>query len=147
MTTRWMLISKAWSLNEIAHKVGDALTALTLLKFAKIRGLKVDEDEEKLRKKVLTVKPILQSLLKEIEYTIKSSYGPPPLIKVLQDEYGYADLKKIEKKLREALDALERIGKGEYKEEDFEEIERILECIAYEASSRSQELIARAGRY
>ena len=49
--------------------------------------------------------------------------------------------------MRKALNALERIEGGSYKEEDFEELEKLLECIAYEASSRSQELVARARRY
>ena len=39
------------------------------------------------------------------------------------------------------------MGRGDYRREDFEELERTLECIAYEASIRSQELVARAGRY
>jgi len=147
MSTRWMLVSEAWSLNEIARRVGDVLTALTLLKFAKIKGLTVDEDEEKLRKRILAVKPVLQNLLREIESTIKSGYGPPPLIRALQEEYGYADLKKVREKLRNAINALERMDRGDYREEDFEELERLLECIAYEASSRSRELIAKAGRY
>jgi len=142
-----MLVSEAWSLNEIARRVGDVLTALTLLKFAKIKGLTVDEDEEKLRKRILAVKPVLQNLLREIESTIKSGYGPPPLIRALQEEYGYADLKKVREKLRNAINALERMDRGDYREEDFEELERLLECIAYEASSRSRELIAKAGRY
>ncbi len=147
MSTRWMLISEAWSLNEIAHKVADALTALTLLKFARIQGLTVDEREEELKKRVLVVKPVLQSLLKEIKYTMKSGRGPPPLLRAIQEEYGYANLRKVEEKLKKVLDALERVGRGNYEKKDFEEIERILECIAYEASSRSQELVARAGRY
>ncbi|RLG06176.1 MAG: hypothetical protein DRN59_03450 [Thaumarchaeota archaeon] len=134
-------------MNEIARRVGDVLTALTLLKFAKIKGLTVDEDEEKLRKRILAVKPVLQNLLREIESTIKSGYGPPPLIRALQEEYGYADLKKVREKLRNAINALERMDRGDYREEDFEELERLLECIAYEASSRSRELIAKAGRY
>jgi len=147
MSTRWMLVSEAWNLNEIARKVGDVLTALTLLKFAKIKGLTISEDEEELRKRIIAVKPVLWDLLKEIENTIKSGYGPPPLVRALQEEYGYADLKKVQEKIRNAIDALERIGRGDYREDDFEELERLLECIAYEASSRSQELIARAGRY
>ena len=147
MSTRWMLISEAWSLNEIAHKVGDALTALTLLKFSKIQGLTVSEDEEELRRRALVVKPVLQDLLRDIENTIKSGYGPSPLLRALQEEYGYADIRRVREKLRKALNALERIEGRSYKEEDFEELEKLLECIAYEASSRSQELVARAGRY
>ena len=147
MSNRWMLMSEAWNLNEIAHRVGDALTALTLLKFSKMRGLAIDEEEEKLRERVLAVKPVLQNLLSEIKNTIKSRYGPPPLLRALQEEYGYADLRRVEEKLKKVLNALERIWKGSYRGEDFEEIERLLECIAYEASSRSQELVARAGRY
>ena len=147
MSTRWMLISEAWSLNEIAHKVGDALTALTLLKFSKIQGLTVSEDEEELRRRALVVKPVLQDLLRDIENTIKSGYGPSPLLRALQEEYGYADIRRVREKLRKALNALERIEERSYKEEDFEELEKLLECIAYEASSRSQELVARAGRY
>ena len=147
MSARWMLISEAWSLNEIANKMGDALTALTLLKFTKIKGLKMNENEEELRKRILVVKPVLLSLMRDIENTIKTGYGPSPLISALQEEYGYADLKRIEKKLKAALDALERIGRGKYKIEDFEELEKILECIANEASLRSQRLVARAGRY
>jgi len=142
-----MLISEAWSLNEIAHKVGDALTALTLLKFSKIQGLTVSEDEEELRRRALVVKPVLQDLLRDIENTIKSGYGPSPLLRALQEEYGYADIRRVREKLRKALNALERIEGRSYKEEDFEELEKLLECIAYEASSRSQELVARAGRY
>ena len=142
-----MLISEAWSLNEIAHKVGDALTALTLLKFSKIQGLTVSEDEEELRRRALVVKPVLQDLLRDIENTIKSGYGPSPLLRALQEEYGYADIRRVREKLRKALNALERIEERSYKEEDFEELEKLLECIAYEASSRSQELVARAGRY
>jgi len=147
VSNRWMLMSEAWNLNEIAHRVGDALTALTLLKFSKMRGLAIDEEEEKLRERVLAVKPVLQNLLSEIKNTIKSRYGPPPLLRALQEEYGYADLRRVEEKLKKVLNALERIWKGSYRGEDFEEIERLLECIAYEASSRSQELVARAGRY
>jgi len=142
-----MLISEAWSLNEIAHKVGDALTALTLLKFSKIQRLTVSEDEEELRRRALAVKPVLQDLLRDIENTIKSGYGPSPLLRALQEEYGYADIRRVREKLRKALNALERIEERSYKEEDFEELEKLLECIAYEASSRSQELVARAGRY
>ncbi|RLF17496.1 MAG: hypothetical protein DRZ82_09765, partial [Thermoprotei archaeon] len=74
MSTRWMLVSEAWNLNEIARKVGDVLTALTLLKFAKIKGLTISEDEEELRKRIIAVKPVLWDLLKEIENTIKSGY-------------------------------------------------------------------------
>jgi len=142
-----MLVSEAWNLNEIARKVGDVLTALTLLKFAKIKELIISEDEEELRKRVIAVEPILQELLKEIENTIKSGYRPPLLVRALQEEYGCTDLRKVQEKIRNAIDALERIGRGDYREDDFEELERLLECIAYEASSRSQELIARAGRY
>ncbi|RLF09042.1 MAG: hypothetical protein DRJ69_05375 [Thermoprotei archaeon] len=134
-------------MNEIAHKVGDALTALTLLKFSKIQRLTVSEDEEELRRRALAVKPVLQDLLRDIENTIKSGYGPSPLLRALQEEYGYADIRRVREKLRKALNALERIEERSYKEEDFEELEKLLECIAYEASSRSQELVARAGRY
>jgi len=126
--------------------VGDALTALTLLKFTKVQELKVRENEEDLIERLLAVRPVLEGLLKEIEYTIKSGYGPSSLLKALQEEYGFADLRKVKKKLKYVLDALERIEKGIYRG-DFEEVERVLECIAHEASSRSHELVARAGRY
>ncbi len=146
MATRWVLIAEAWSLNEIAHKVEGALTVLTLLKFKRLK-ITVSEDEGELRRRVLEVRSVLQNLLKEIQWSIKSGHVLSPLIKALQKEYGYADLRRVKEKLESALSALKRISSGEYRDSDFEELERALECIAYEASSRSQELITRAGRY
>ena len=141
-----MLISEAWSLNKTAQWIGDALTALTLLKF-KMRGLRVDENEKDLKKRILKVRTVINNLLKEIEFILKSGYGPSPLLKAVQEEYGYADLKRVKEKLRKVLEILKHIEEGNYNEEDFEEIERMLECIAYEASTLSEELITRTGRY
>jgi len=145
VATRWMLISEAWSLNELALKVGDALIALTLLKLSKLQGLAVEESEEELRRRVLAVRPVLHSLLREAKAAAGYGYSSP-LLKALQREYGYADPNRVSERLRRALEALERVGKGEYRKEDFEELERILECVAYEASQRSQELVAMASR-
>ncbi|MDL1957587.1 MAG: hypothetical protein LWW95_11185 [Candidatus Desulfofervidus auxilii] len=146
MSTKWMLISEVWSLNKTARWIGDALTALTLLKF-KMRGLRVDENEKDLKERILKVRIIINNLLKEIKFILKSGYGPSPLLKAVQEEYGYANLKRVEKRLGKILEILKHIEKGNYSEEDFEEIERMLECIAYEASTLSEELITQTGRY
>lgn len=143
----WTLISEAWNLNEIAHIVGDALTALTLLKLDIKKKLTFEEDKEKLKKYILAVKPILSNLLREVDKGIKLNSEFSPLVKALQEEYGYADLKKIRRKLKDALNVLKQIERENYKEEELEDLERILECIANEASSRSYELLARANPY
>ena len=139
-----MLISEAWSMSEVASRVGSALTALTLLKFLVFMGLKVDEDVEDLRRSVLEIEPVLRGLLDDAKRIVKIRGSPPPLLRAIQDEYGYADMKRIIDRLDNAIAVLERIKKGEYRREDFEELERILECIAEEALKTSRELISRA---
>ena len=67
----------------MVHKVGDALTALTLLKFKRLK-ITVSENEGELRRRVLEVKSVLQNLLKEIQWSIKSGHGPSPLLKAIQ---------------------------------------------------------------
>jgi len=147
MCTRWSLISEAWMLNDIARKIGEVLTALILLKLSKLQGLKEYQDEISLRKKISEVKPLLERLLSDIEYIKQGIYSTTPIIEGLQEEYGFTDLSRIENKIREIMDAISRIENGIYKREDFEEVRRLLECIATTAASRTRELITRARRY
>jgi len=60
MSTKWRLISEAWNLNEIAHKVGDSLLALSLLKFISIDKVSIEEEESDLKKRIMEVKPMLE---------------------------------------------------------------------------------------
>mgnify|MGYP000035211070 CR=1 FL=1 len=145
--SKWMLISEAWDLNEIAQKVGEALTALTLLKFIKIEGLNIEVNEADLKRKVVSVETILEALLEEVKYVSKAGLSPTPLVEAIQEEYGYSDLKRIKTKIEDVLKALEHLNKGTYLKRDFEEIERFLEGLANKAASRSSDLIWRAGRY
>jgi len=141
VATKWVLLSEAWSLNEVAHRAGEALTALTLLKLT--RAHEITADEAQLRKRILSVKPVLQNLLTETEHAIKTGYAPPPLVRALQEEYGYADLRRVREKLKQILNTIDRIANGSQEEDDIKELERALECIANMAASRTQELIAK----
>ncbi len=147
MCTHWSLISEAWTLNDIARKMGEVLTPLILLKLSKLQGLKEYQGETSLRRKISKAKPLLEKVLSDIEYIKQGIYSITPIIEGLQEEYGFTDLSRIENKIRETIDAISRIENGVYKREDFEEVRRLLECIATTAASRTRELITMAKRY
>lgn len=144
MSTKWRLISEAWNLNELAHKIGDSLLALSLLKFISIDKIPIENEESDLKRRIMEVKPILEVLIKEIDYAILEGYKTTPLVEALQEEYGYTDLSRIKKEIKNVVEAILRINNGEYNESDFDKIERLLECIANAASTRSYQLISRA---
>jgi len=127
--------------------MGEVLTPLILLKLSKLQGLKEYQDETSLRRKISKAKPLLEKVLSDIEYIKQGIYSITPIIEGLQEEYGFTDLSRIENKIREIIDAISRIENGVYKREDFEEVRRLLECIATTAASRTRELITMAKRY
>ena len=144
MSTKWRLISEAWNLNEIAHKVGDSLLALSLLKFISIDKVSIEEEESDLKKRIMEVKPILEVLLREIDRALSEGYKTTPLVEALQEEYGYTDLSRIKKEVENVIEAILRINDGKYNKSDFSTVERLLECLANAASTRSYQLISRA---
>jgi len=127
--------------------MGEVLTPLILLKLSKLQGLKEYQGETSLRRKISKAKPLLEKVLSDIEYIKQGIYSITPIIEGLQEEYGFTDLSRIENKIRETIDAISRIENGVYKREDFEEVRRLLECIATTAASRTRELITMAKRY
>ena len=143
MSVKWRLMSEAWTLNELARKVGDTLIALSLLKFLTVDKIPLKESEDDLRRRVYQVKPILELILKDIDNAIKE-HRATPLIESLQEEYGYANVELIKNRVKEALDALEHINKKDYKKKWFDITERLLESLAKSASLRSYQLISRA---
>ena len=141
MSSKWDLVSEAWSLNELALIAGDALIALYLLRLVKLKKIQVKINEKLLRDKVASAKKILNMILDEIEMVSKGAYEPTILIKGLQEEYGYKNLNKIKEKILEAEKVLKEIEEGVYEEKAFNTIERILDCIANRAASKFHELV------